>query len=305
MPSLKAIRNRIASVKNTQKITRAMKLVSAARLKRAQDAMFAMRPYAKRIADIVADVAAKNIPAEGEEPIHPFMERRHTKRARLIVVTSDRGLAGGFNSNLIRHVERFVVEQKANFDSIELSVVGRKGREHFKRRKVPLFKEYAGAAPGNALELAREVGQEAASDFLGRKPSDPANQKPNPIVDDVFVVFNEFKSAIAQTITIERLLPLDAASAGKQANLVDFEYDPSKQEFLATLLPLYLESRLLRVMLESIASEFGARMAAMDSATKNAKEMISSLSLSFNRARQAAITKELMEIVGGAEALKG
>jgi F-type H+-transporting ATPase subunit gamma len=292
MPSLKAIRLRIASVKNTQKITRAMKLVAAARLRRAQDTMMAARPYSKRLHEVVSDLAAR-IAAVDPEPPHPLLAKRDIKNVRIIVVSSDRGLAGGYNSNLNRRVERFVIDEKDKYQSIELVTVGRKAREHFRRRKVTVLKEFPGVQGDTALVRAREIASDATTDFLDGK------------VDAVFVAFNEFKSAITQQVVIQPLLPLSFAELAPNEGRNDFEYEPSKQEVLSTLLPLYIEITLLQVMLEAIASEFGARMSAMDSATKNAKEMIGSLTLQFNRARQAAITKELMEIVGGAEALKG
>jgi F-type H+-transporting ATPase subunit gamma len=294
MPSLKAIRTRIASVKNTQKITRAMKLVAAARLRRAQDAMTAARPYAKRLAGMIADVAARLNAVDPEHPAHPLLTRRDVNTLRLVLVTSDRGLAGGYNSNLNRRVERFLVDEKDKYQKIELAIVGRKGREHFRRRHAgKVVKEYPGVAGESALERARTIAEDATRDFLDGK------------VDAVYIVFNEFKSAISQIVQIEPLLPLKTTTLDPGEGRNDFEYEPSKEGVLATILPLYVETELYRVMLEAIASEFGARMSAMDSATKNAKEMIGSLTLEFNRARQAAITKELMEIVGGAEALKG
>ena len=290
MPSLKAIRTRIVSVKNTQKITRAMKLVAAARLKRAQDTIVAARPYAKHMGEVIADVTMR---MREEEDSHPLLEQRDIKRVRIIVVTSDRGLAGGFNSNLLRRVERYIIEESSKYSSIELVVLGRKGREHFKRRKTTIVGEYPGPAADTALVRARELAQQATADFLEGR------------IDGIFVAFNEFKSAIAQIIRIDQLLPIVPSQLPTNEGRIDFEYEPSKGDVLSTLVPLYLEVSLYKVMLESIASEFGARMSAMDNATKNAKEMISSLTLVFNRARQAAITKELMEIVGGAEALKG
>jgi F-type H+-transporting ATPase subunit gamma len=304
MPSLKAIRTRIASVKNTQKITKAMKLVAAARLRRAQDAIVAARPYADRLSQVLADVTARlqlESPESGDAT-HPLLAKREIKTARLIVVSSDRGLAGGFNSNLSRRIERFLVEEKGKYPQVELAVAGRKGREHWKRRTAPGSKqfrhvsvraEYPGPTSETALDRARELAQTATQDYLDGK------------VDIVLVAYNEFKSAISQVVRIETLLPIEPAALPENATRFDFEYEPSKADVLSTLVPLYIEIELFRIMLESIASEFGARMSAMDNATKNAKEMIGNLTLQFNRARQAAITKELMEIVGGAEALKG
>jgi F-type H+-transporting ATPase subunit gamma len=301
MPSLKAIRTRIASVKNTQKITKAMKLVAAARLRRAQDNIVAARPYAGRMRDIMNDVTARlQLEASEADAAHPLLQKRAVKNVRLIVVSSDRGLAGGFNSNLFRRVERFFVDEKEQYPAIELVTLGRKAREHFKRRlPAGVRSESDSLAPTseNALTRAREIAQAATADYLDGK------------IDAVMVAYNEFKSAIAQQVNIEQLLPIDLSKAGKPAtsgaSLIEFEYEPSKADVLSTLVPLYIEVELYRVLLESIASFFGAQMTAMDNATKNAKEMIGSLTLQFNRARQAAITKELMEIVGGAEALKG
>jgi F-type H+-transporting ATPase subunit gamma len=304
MPSLKAIRTRIASVKNTQKITKAMKLVAAARLRRAQDAIVAARPYAQRLNEVLADVTARlQLEAGDESSTHPLLVMRPIGVARIIVVNSDRGLAGGFNSNLSRRVERFLVDEKDKYPRVELAVVGRKGREHWKRRlggskagpwsHAEVTSEYAGAAGDTAVERARELAKQATEDYLAGK------------IDAVLVAYNEFKSAITQVVQVQTLLPLEPAKLPDNATRFDFEYEPSKGDVLSTLVPLFIEIELYRVMLESIASEFGARMSAMDNATKNAKEMIGSLTLQFNRARQAAITKELMEIVGGAEALKG
>ena len=301
MPSLKAIRTRIASVKNTQKITKAMKLVAAARLRRAQDAIVAARPYAERLTEVLSDVTAR-LQLEAEGPTHPLLVQREIKTARLIVVSSDRGLAGGFNSNLARRIERFLIDEKGKYPSVELAVVGRKGREHWKRRTAPGQKqfaharvtaEYPGPTSDTAMDRARELAEAATADYLDGK------------IDAVLVAYNEFKSAISQVVRIDTLLPINPAELPENATRFDFDYEPSKADVLSTLVPLYIEIALYRVMLDSIASEFGARMSAMDNATKNAKEMIGNLTLQFNRARQAAITKELMEIVGGAEALKG
>jgi F-type H+-transporting ATPase subunit gamma len=194
---------------------------------------------------------------------------------------------------LNRRTERFLADEKTKYESIELVIIGRKGREHFKRRSARVVAEHAGVASETALTRARELAAESTRDFLDGK------------VDAVYVVYNEFKSAISQTVQIQPLLPIQPGELKPDEARIDFEYEPDQKSVLATLIPLHLEIQLFRIMLEAIASEFGARMSAMDSATKNAKEMIGSLTLEFNRARQAAITKELMEIVGGAEALKG
>jgi F-type H+-transporting ATPase subunit gamma len=300
MPSLKAIRTRIASVKNTQKITKAMKLVAAARLRRAQDAIVAARPYAQRLNEVLADVTARLQLEADESSSHPLLVKRPIKVARLIVVSADRGLAGGFNSNLARRIERFLIDEKDTYPRVELAIAGRKAREHFKRRiQMPLYShativtEMPAATSETAMERARELAQQATADYLDGK------------IDAVLLAFNEFKSAITQVVRVETMLPIEPAKLPEGSTRFDFEYEPSKGDVLSTLVPLYIEITLFRAMLESIASFFGAQMSAMDNATKNAKEMIGNLTLQFNRARQAAITKELMEIVGGAEALKG
>lgn len=294
MPSLKSIRTQIASKKSTQKITRAMKLVSAAKLRGAQDAIVAARPYANALVEVMSQVALR----AGVEA-HTLLERRAGKRITLIPVTSDRGLAGGFNANIIRAVTRFINEHPDA--EVSLEIVGKKGRDFFRRRKVPVKHELAGATGATAGVLAREVASVAVDAFL------------NSQTDAVYLVYNEFKSAVQQRVVIEPLLPVTTAQvegapkAADNPNLavIDFAYEPSKQELLDVLIPQFVESQVHRALLESVASEFGARMTAMENATNNAKEMIAGLTLKYNRVRQAAITKELMEIVSGAEALKG
>jgi F-type H+-transporting ATPase subunit gamma len=323
MPSLKAIRKRIVSVRNTRKITSAMKLVAGAKLRRAQEAIWAARPYAARLADVIGQVAARiDIrsvtdeeldrplpPLEGDAGIEErgrynllkaaklIATRPEPRRVALIVMTSDRGLAGAFNSNVNRRTDRFLIDNASKHESISLYIVGRKGREYFKRKKVRIAREWgAPGASAAALSTAREVATVITSEYLAGT------------VDAVFLVYNEFKSAISQRVTVEGLLPLatgEPAIAAAGASLVDFKYEPTAEAVLADLVPLDVEFQIYRALLESIASEFGAKMSAMDSATRNATEMIGALTLSFNRARQAAITKELMEIIGGAEALKG
>jgi F-type H+-transporting ATPase subunit gamma len=289
MPSLKAVRNRIASVKSTQKITRAMKLVSAAKLRRAQDAILAARPYADALSEAVSELAAR-----AGDTAHPMLVQREQKRVALVTLTSDRGLAGGFNANIGRASLRFIEEYRGKgIEQVRLVVVGRKGREYSRRRKLDISHELAGAVGITAEERAREVAHIVTDDFgEGR-------------VDAVHLAYNEFKSAVSQKPVVIQLLPIVAAPLPADATATDFLYEPSKGELLSLMLPLYVQSQIYRAMLESIASEFGARMSAMENATKSAKEMINKLTLQYNRARQASITKELMEIVGGAEALKG
>ena len=295
MPSLKSIRTRIASVKSTQKITRAMKLVSAARLRRAQDAILGARPYANALAAAVVEVALR-----AGSDAHPLLDRRVPERLTMVPLTSDRGLAGGFNANVFRAIQRFVGEQqRATPPAREISVeiVGKKGRAYFRRRRATIGHELPGPTAETAVQLAREMAHIVTHSFM------------NGRTDAVYLVYNEFKSAGTQRVVVEPLLPIsgDGLRAASEAagGATDFLYEPSKERLLDQLLPMFVESQIYRGLLESMASEFGARMTAMDNATSNAKEMISSLTLQYNRARQAAITKELMEIVSGAEALKG
>jgi F-type H+-transporting ATPase subunit gamma len=287
MPSLKSIRTQIASKKSTQKITRAMKLVSAAKLRGAQDAITGARPYANALVEVMAQVAER----AGAEA-HPLLDRREPKRITLVPITSDRGLAGGFNANIIRAVQRYMAEHEGA--EVMLEIVGKKGRDYFRRRKVTVKHELPGASGPTAGELARQVASVVVDAFV------------NGQTDAVYLVYNEFKSAVQQRVVIEPLLPVTAAQvAPKDGSPIDFAYEPGKKELLDVLIPQFVESQVYRALLESVASEFGARMTAMENATNNAKEMIADLTLKYNRVRQAAITKELMEIVSGAEALKG
>jgi len=288
MASLKAVRTRIASVKSTQKITSAMKLVAAAKLRRAQDAMVAARPYARTLAEITAEVAAR---AGGES--HPLLQQRNPRRVAVVAITSDRGLCGGFNSNICRTAQRWGNEKIQNKEADEVTylVVGRKGRDYFRRRHLPMKRDLAGPTAANAVQGAKDLAATLTDDFLSGR------------VDSVLLVYNQFRSVVSQKVTIDPLLPVVPSAAGRGGQ--DFLYEPSKNEILDWILPLYIEMQIHAALLESIASEFGARMTAMGNATKNATEMIDRLTLQYNRARQAAITKELMEIVGGAEALKG
>jgi F-type H+-transporting ATPase subunit gamma len=291
MPSLKAVRLRIASVKSTQKITSAMKMVAAAKLRRSQDAIIAARPYAKSMADITAEVAAR---AGAED--HPLLERRSGKRVALVVITSDRGLCGGFNSNLCRTAQRYAEDESkaGKLEECRFEVVGRKGRDYFRRRRLNMTRDLPGAAGDSAVARAKEIAAQVTEEFL------------NGTVDAVYLVYNQFRSVMSQRPVVEPLLPVaSAAVGGDAAGASEFLFEPGKGQILDYILPMYVETQIHRALLESIASEFGARMTAMENATKNASEMIGRLTLQYNRARQASITKELMEIVGGAEALKG
>jgi len=292
MPSLKAVRLRIASVKSTQKITSAMKMVAAAKLRRSQDAIVAARPYAATMVGIAGELARA-----ADADAHPLLRRRPVKKIALVVMTADRGLCGGFNTNLCRTAERYADEKTILGGAAEVryEVVGRKGRDYFKRRKLNMTRDLAGADWGTALPRAKELATFVTDEFL------------SGAVDAVLLVYNQFRSVLSQRPVVEPLLPIvpPEAQKGAEAGTTEFLFEPDKTQILDYVLPLYVETQIHRALLESIASEFGARMTAMENATKNATEMIDRLTLQYNRARQAAITKELMEIVGGAEALKG
>ena len=290
MPSLRDIRNRIGSVKNTRQITKAMKMVAAAKLRRAQDAVVRTRPYAQLLEQALAQVAAR---AQAEEkPTHPLLAQREARVAEVVLITSDRGLAGGFNSNVIRRVQRFTTENADTYDRVLVSTVGRKARDFFRARHLEVRKDYTGVHSALSFQKAEEIAHELSARFLAGE------------VDAVFLAFNEFKSAISQVVTIRQLLPIATAKVEGAATAFDFIYEPGREQLLAELLPRQIATQVYRALLESAASEHGARMTAMESATKNAEEMIASLTLQYNRARQAYVTKELMEIVSGAEALK-
>ncbi len=285
MPSLKIIRKRIGSVRNTQQITKAMKMVSAAKLRRAQEALVAARPYADKISELLATVASAVA-----DDTHPLLRPvGEVRRVRLILVTSDRGLCGAYNSSLARQAEAFLRE-----DGREgvLTVVGRKGVEYFRRRKAEITDRHVQIG-SPSVGLAREIASKAAAEFASGE------------VDRVEILYSRFRSALSQVPTLETLLPIQIPALAEGAAPVDYLMEPDREALLSRLLPQYVEARTYKALLEAVASEHAARMTAMDSATGNASKMIFSLTLAMNRARQAAITKELMEIVSGAEALKG
>jgi F-type H+-transporting ATPase subunit gamma len=302
MPSLKVIRKRIASTKATQKITRAMKMVAGAKLTRAQQRIVALRPYAVKTSEVLQSVA-KTMGSSAEtqnEPVHPLLAQRPEKKALVLVLSADRGLCGAFNTNINKAAERAWVEKKAAGVDVVFVSLGRKGKEYLNRRSATLMHDFPRIFDGLDLEKARVVARWVVARFEKGE------------VDSVSLVYNEFKSAITQKVTLEPLLPLRAGSGGGEAaphadrlGPSDFLYEPDQRALLERLMPMYVEISIYRALLESQASFFGAQMTAMDSATRNAKDMIARLTLSYNRARQAAITKELMEIIGGAEALKG
>jgi F-type H+-transporting ATPase subunit gamma len=294
MASLRDIRKRVRSFKSTQQITKAMKMVSAAKLRRAQEALMASRPYSRALEQVIREVATRN-----ELSAHPLLTPpSHPRRAEVLVLTSDRGLAGAFNSNVIRRVSRFLYENAKTYDSIRLSTVGRKGSEFFRRRGLEIRQDHPGFLSRLNYAAAAGLADELSAEFLGGR------------VDHVYVCFNSFVSAISQRVEFMRILPVaDLTPEGAppepgKRSLIDFEYEPGREAVLDRLLPAAWQLRIWRALLESTASEHAARMAAMENATKNADDAIDRLSLLYNRTRQAAITKELMEIVSGAEALK-
>ncbi len=288
MPSLKAIRNRITSVKNTRKITSAMKLVSTAKLRRAQEALIAARPYTSAITRVVSELSA----VAGTDA-HALFEERKLEKAAIVVITSDRGQAGAFNANVVKAVERYAASELSGASEVSLRIIGRKGQQYFSRRRATVTSTDPAAIGSTALEIARETATRVIDDFVAKK------------VDRVYVVYNEFKSAISQIVRVKQLLPVVPEKTEGGDTGTDMTYEPSKELLLEKMVPLFVQIQLYRAALESVAAEFAARMTAMEAATKNAGEMISKLTLTYNRARQASITKELLEIIGGAEALKG
>ncbi len=293
MPNLKDIRDRIGTVKNTKKITSAMKLVAAAKLRRAQDAVQAARPYSLKMSSVIAELTGRV-----EESAHPLLESRESEEhALVILITSDRGLCGGFNGNLLRNFQRFVKDKRDVTKSVKVLTVGRKGHQFVNRTEgLEVLDNFEGVLGGIDFADAKRIAQRAIGMFTRGE------------VDRVYLVYNEFVSAIAVNQIIRPLLPMQRDEEAEGLDSGDGEeyiYEPSEEELLAQLLPNSIEVTVFQALLESEAAELGSRMTAMDNATSNAEDMIDSLSLQYNRARQAYITKELVEIVSGAESLKG
>jgi F-type H+-transporting ATPase subunit gamma len=287
MASLKSIRKRISSVKNTMQITKAMKMVSAAKLRRAQENVIAARPYARKLGSVLQKLAIS-----GGTASHPLLHQEKTGKALLIVITSDRGLCGGFNAAICKTADRFVKENAADLPELSLMTIGRKGHEFFKNRAT-IAKNYTGILSALNYQTAALIAQEVIAGFLAGTYS------------EVHLLFNAFKSVMSQDITMVQLLPITPPREHEEQFRPEAIYEPSRDELLSELLPKHIEVQIFQALLESVASEHGARMTAMDSAAKNATEMIGKLSLQYNRARQAAITKELLEIISGAESIKG
>ena len=286
MPSLIDIRRRIRSVKNTQQITKAMKMVSAAKLRRAQERAIASRPYAEMMRRVLSNVATAAAGNDEAGQI-PLLQVRDEKRIQLVVVSSDRGLAGAFNANLFRRTQRFVDERGAA--SLQFEIIGRKGRDYFRRRNYTISGEHLGVIDRPTIEYAREIAAKMIDLYS------------NAETDAVYIAVNEFKSAMAPNIVLRKILPVELPEGG--GDQIDYIYEQPPQDLLSALLPRYVEMAIYRAMLESNSAEHAARMTAMDTASSNAGDVIQSLTLNLNRVRQAAITREIIEIVSGAAAL--
>ncbi|MBI2215117.1 MAG: ATP synthase F1 subunit gamma [Acidobacteria bacterium] len=282
MPSTLDIRRRIRSVKNTQQITKAMKMVAAAKLRRAQDRIVSARPYAGAISQILASVASRVNPEQ-----HPLLAEREEKRVLLLVVTGDKGLAGAFNGNIFKAT--FNAMRERGWSEVQLIPIGRKASEYFRRRTVPIRLQAPTVFQALSLKSAGQIANVAVEDFTEDR------------IDAVYAVYNEFRSIISQVVRVEKLLPIERAKNVEPT--IDYLYEPSPEQILKDLIPKHLEFQIYKILLDSAAAEQGARMTAMEAATKNAADMIDSLTLSYNRIRQAAITKEIIEIVSGAAAL--
>jgi F-type H+-transporting ATPase subunit gamma len=288
MATLRDIRRRIRSVESTQKITRAMKLVAAAKLRRAQERIMSARPYAVKMAELLSSLVRR---AEGEA--HPLLVRREAARKRLVIITADKGLCGAFNSNILRASLAFLREQGET--SVTLVVVGKKARDFYRRRPYKIKSEMLGFFDKLAYSHAQELAGGLMQEYLAGE------------VDEVHLMYNEFRSVAVQRVKRDQLLPIEPAATPDgegEAAAGDYIYEPSPEAILAALLPRHVTTQVYRALMESVAGEYGARMTAMEAATKNAKEMIGVLTIQYNKARQERITKELLDIVGGAEALR-
>ncbi|AMA71641.1 MULTISPECIES: ATP synthase F1 subunit gamma [Aneurinibacillus] len=282
---LREIKSRIKSVQNTRQITKAMKMVAAAKLRRAQERAEAARPYAEKMREVVMSIAAGTSGAK-----HPMLESRPVKKTGYVVITSDRGLAGGYNANVLRLVARTIAERHNSKDEYTIIALGRKGRDFFKKRGYPLADEFVNLSDSPTFADIKSIARNAVQLFADGK------------IDELYLVYNKFVSAIQQVPTELRLLPL--AEIEKVEGTPTYDFEPSADEVLADLLPKYAETLIFSALLDAKASEQGARMTAMGNATDNATDMIERLTLFYNRARQAAITQEIAEIVGGASALE-
>jgi F-type H+-transporting ATPase subunit gamma len=290
MPNLRDIKKRIQAVKNTGKITKAMKMVAAAKLRKAQDAMLKVRPYSDKMRSVLMGLSAGV-----ERELHPLLAMRPRKTVGVIVLTGDKGLCGAFNSNILREATKLTGELGSEGFDLSITSIGRKARDYFKRRNVETRKAWTGLSGKIAYSSAQDVANDVIEAYVAEE------------VDEVVLIYNEFKSVMVQNVTKVKLLPIEPFEEGEESSAMDtgdYIFEPSEGEILNRLLPKNIEIQIYRAMLESQAAEEAARMTAMENATKNTKDMVSSLTLQYNKARQAAITTELMDIVGGAEALK-
>jgi F-type H+-transporting ATPase subunit gamma len=283
MPALVDIRRRIRSVKNTQQITKAMKMVSAAKLRRAQEAMFAARPYARKMLEVLGDLAVR-----AESHAHPLLQDRGSQRIVLIVITSDKGLCGAFNANIIRTAVRFLADREGKDRS--LAFLGRKGRDYFRRRPYTVRSEQVGIFQALRFSHAQQIAHGIMEGFVKGE------------FDQVYLVYNEFKSVIQQRVVVDHLLPIERHEIKPEEPELDYLYEPSARAIFSGILPKFIETQVWHALLESAAAEHSARMTAMDAATTNASDVIDSLTLYMNKVRQAAITREIIEVVSGASA---
>ena len=293
MPNLLDIRRRIKSVKNTQQITKAMKMVSAAKLRRAQDRVMMARPFATKMADVMGELAKRT----DQDFHHPLLDQRGDQRYLLVLITADKGLCGGFNTNLTKAAQAFMRENPDK--NIELMALGRKGRDFFRNRHANITSEFLTLTGKGRVDFSEAL--EVADAIIKQYTEDKE-------IDKVFLIYNEFKSVLSQRVVLDQLLPVSHGQAEEEntqqaVNLVDYIYEQPPEQMFGTLLPRLVRTQIFRALLESVASEQGARMTAMDSASKNASELIDSLTLNMNRIRQAAITNEIIEVVSGAAAL--
>ncbi len=287
MASLKSIKKRINTVKSSRQITKAMKMVSAAKLRRAQDNVMAARPYASKL-----DSVLKKLATSGGATGHPLLQKENSNKALIIVISSDKGLCGSFNANICKSAERFIKENTTTYDELTVMTIGRKGNEYLKNR-ASIRKNYSNILSTMSYQTAALIAQEVIEGFVSGE------------YGEVHLLYNAFKSVMSQDITFTQLLPIAPPEGSEEEFRPEAIYEPAKEELLSELLPKHIEVQIFHALLESIASEHGARMTAMDSASKNATDMIGKLTLQYNRARQAAITKELLEIISGAESIKG
>ena len=293
MATLRDIKKRIKAVQNTQKITKAMKMVSASKLRKVQNRMLDLRPYADKMRDVLMSLAKG-----ADRESHPLLAFRPRKTVEVVVVTSDRGLCGAFNTNILKAAQKCIDGYKKDSFEVSISTIGKKARDYFKRRGVPMRKSWTGISGNVLFSNAQEIAKDVKDNFI------------NETIDEVTVVYNAFKSMVAQTVTVAQLLPLAPVEEGKEESApesaaADFIYEPSMEAIFDRLIPRNVDIQIYRALLESSASEEAARMSAMENATKSCNEMVGKLTLQFNKARQASITGELMDIVGGVEALKG